>query len=609
MASSDFYPITGIKTDDGDIPIRRDVNDWYLEQTGKDGNRIQLTLFVEALIKIQARPLDDELSYFRLAAIHGAPWISWDNVSPQKNGPKPENFCVHNDYTFPTWHRVYMLLFEQVIYDAMIEHIDGFSNESKHKKSVWKKEAGKWRLPYWDFARFARKRDGTSTEELRLPLLAMMPQVMIKALGSTELVSKPNPLYRFETQKLMGQLEQPYTITDQVDTQDGKVVTIPFGQCKSTTKYGLMQSYNSEVWVDAGQNWQLANIALNEHPWYQHKPGEERIPNLQDMIFRLLTNDSKTWSEFSTTKDVGKHDKPSVWMNLEGIHNNVHNWVGGFLFDRSGRDDDLKIWGSGHMSCVPVAAFDPIFWLHHCNIDRLTAIWQYLNPEKWFNDISKPWLSKYLTPFHKDEKGKLFTSKDVQDWRSLGYEYSITKKGRTSHDIINDIIELYGNQTVIPYNVPNLGSSDNKGDYILSIKYNRYALGGSPFQISIFFGDVDDNDFYDTNSKNFIGSVFNFSTDTQGSSCANCIQQQQDEIGSVCQLPATLAVYNYLSEKREYPKLHYVVVNSRGKPVDVKADIALHASTTWYSDHPTGRRGQGDYSKIVDGVPATVKYY
>lgn len=85
-----------------------------------------------------------------------------------------------------------------------------------------------------------------------------------------------------------------------------------------------MKSYNSEVWVDAGQNWQLANIALNEHPWYQNKPGEERIPNLQDMTFRLLTNDTKTWSEFSTTKDVGKHDKPSVWMNLEGIHNNVH---------------------------------------------------------------------------------------------------------------------------------------------------------------------------------------------------------------------------------------------------------------------------------------------
>lgn len=112
----------------------------------------------------------------------------------------------------------------------------------------------------------------------------------------------------------------------------------------------------------------------------------------------------------------------------------------------------------------------------HSNIDRLTAIWQSLNPEKWFDDVSKPWLSRYLTPFHKDEKGKFFMSKDVKDWRSLGYEYSITEKGRTSDDIINDIIDLYGNQTVVPYNVTNLGSFDNKGDHILSVKYNRWAF-------------------------------------------------------------------------------------------------------------------------------------
>lgn len=246
----------------------------------------------------------------------------------------------------------------------------------------------------------------------------------------------------------------------------------------------------------------------------------------------------------------------------------------------------------------------------HSNIDRLTAIWQSLNPEKWFDDVSKPWLSRYLTPFHKDEKGKFFMSKDVKDWRSLGYEYSITEKGRTSDDIINDIIDLYGNQTVVPYNVTNLGSFDNKGDHILSVKYNRYALGGSPFQINIFFGDVDDNDYYDTNSKNFVGSVFNFSTNTQGSNCSNCTQQQQDGVGSVCQLPATLAVYDYLSENDgKYPGVHYVVVDNQGKPVEVKVDIALHASPTWYSDHPTGRRGQGDYFKIVDGAPAKVNYH
>lgn len=42
-----------------------------------------------------------------------------------------------------------------------------------------------------------------------------------------------------------------------------------------------------------------------------------------------------------------------------GIHGNVHVWVG----------------NSQGMASVPWAANDPIFWLHHCNIDRLWASW------------------------------------------------------------------------------------------------------------------------------------------------------------------------------------------------------------------------------------------
>ncbi|EPS41585.1 hypothetical protein H072_4515 [Dactylellina haptotyla CBS 200.50] len=50
---------------------------------------------------------------------------------------------------------------------------------------------------------------------------------------------------------------------------------------------------------------------------------------------------------------------------VEGIHNNVHVAVGG---------------NYGHMSYLTYSAFDPIFWLHHNNIDRLFAIWQAANP-------------------------------------------------------------------------------------------------------------------------------------------------------------------------------------------------------------------------------------
>lgn len=42
--------------------------------------------------------------------------------------------------------------------------------------------------------------------------------------------------------------------------------------------------------------------------------------------------------------------------SLEGLHNNYHVYVGGFSGDNS---------NTGHMSCVPIAAFDPVFWIHH----------------------------------------------------------------------------------------------------------------------------------------------------------------------------------------------------------------------------------------------------
>jgi hypothetical protein len=44
--------------------------------------------------------------------------------------------------------------------------------------------------------------------------------------------------------------------------------------------------------------------------------------------------------------------------SLEDIHNNYHDIIGG----DPKRETEYK---AGHMSSVPTAAFDPIFWAHH----------------------------------------------------------------------------------------------------------------------------------------------------------------------------------------------------------------------------------------------------
>lgn len=186
------------------------------------------------------------LSYFRLAGIHSAPWCPWDGESnppiPPEDPDRIPGFCVHNNYTFPTWHRVYMLLYEvsrislleenivdrlltttqQVLHEAMREFIDTPGNVPDNFKDQWKEEANQWRLPYWDFARFADRPETTAgstgdidADKLRLPILCMMPTVRTITFNKEKLYfeTRPNPLYKYVTPKPMGQYDPSYKIS------------------------------------------------------------------------------------------------------------------------------------------------------------------------------------------------------------------------------------------------------------------------------------------------------------------------------------------------------------------------------------------------------------
>jgi len=64
----------------------------------------------------------------------------------------------------------------------------------------------------------------------------------------------------------------------------------------------------------------------------------------------------------NTSEVMASSDFASFTGSLEGVHNAVHVWVG------------------GTMSIIPTAPGDPVFWMHHGNIDRLWAQWQGSNP-------------------------------------------------------------------------------------------------------------------------------------------------------------------------------------------------------------------------------------
>jgi tyrosinase len=92
--------------------------------------------------------------------------------------------------------------------------------------------------------------------------------------------------------------------------------------------------------------------------------------------------------------DLGNYTDFST--QVQDIHDSIHGWVG------------------GDMGVVATSAFDPIFWSHHCMIDRIWYLWQLQNG---INNIPADYLSKPLAPF-------ALTVRDVLDINSLGYEYA-----------------------------------------------------------------------------------------------------------------------------------------------------------------------------------------
>ncbi|KAL9011382.1 MAG: hypothetical protein Q9173_003766 [Seirophora scorigena] len=125
-------------------------------------------------------------------------------------------------------------------------------------------------------------------------------------------------------------------------------------------------------------------------------------------------------SQYGPFSNMGFSDnRGGRYNSIENMHNAIHMLVG----------------NGGHMSNIPYSSFDPIFWLHHANVDRLFALWQAIYPNATVTpqvnaagsftedpgtreDINTP-----LLPFHSDKSGRLWTSATAWTTRTFGYTY------------------------------------------------------------------------------------------------------------------------------------------------------------------------------------------
>ena len=125
-------------------------------------------------------------------------------------------------------------------------------------------------------------------------------------------------------------------------------------------------------------------------------------------------------------------------VQFEIIHNAIHTWVGG--------SEQYA------MSTLHYTAFDPIFYLHHSNVDRLWAIWQTLQIKRgkpYKAHCAKSYTHQPLKPFafesplnNNEKTKKNAVPTNIDDYENvLGYTYDFLEFGGMSVDELDHYIE------------------------------------------------------------------------------------------------------------------------------------------------------------------------
>jgi tyrosinase len=222
--------------------------------------------------------------------------------------------------------------------------------------------------------------------------------------------------------------------------------------------------------------------------------------SLRDRVFALFSS-KQSWGYASTAAIGVRTDLSGSGVDsFESVHDAIHNTAGG----ESG----------GHMYYLDVSAFDPLFWLHHTNVDRLLSMYQYIVPDTWVaNGVINRGMAQWnqgenknggspLKPFTKGTYGEYFTSQDVRETRVFGYFYPETSD-RSYSQVAQAVTRLYGagvrqltkrGEPIDEKTGQYLGRTLKEGDYhtVLDITADKFAMEGS-YTVHCWIGDSGTN--------------------------------------------------------------------------------------------------------------------
>ena len=189
-----------------------------------------------------------------------------------------------------------------------------------------------------------------------------------------------------------------------------------------------------------------------------------------------------TQARMATTYD-------NLHPDLENPHNLLHLWVG------------------GSMRSTDTAAYDPVFWAHHCFVEFVFCAWQDAHPGALEPTIS----TRDMVPFS-------LTVNDIWRYKDLGYEYDpYNPVPMNLGGKIEDVPTAANTADAATLPVPTLASGTTISHFALhtldkdfaraEVRFEGLTPPDDSFEVRVFVNDPKANGKTKTDgNKNYLGS-------------------------------------------------------------------------------------------------------
>ncbi|KAI3317253.1 tyrosinase [Xylariaceae sp. AK1471] len=427
-----------LREDISDLQIAFDTNDNSLDEAGKK-QKLAMQKLLWAFHVIQNIDTNERDSFFRIAGFHGMPFrgAGWGNPSWWGG------YCNHGSVLFPTWHRAYLVRLENAL-----RAVTGYDDIT---------------IPYWNETGSSARLHGIPTIFLRKNVT--IPRSVARESGVGN-ITIANPLFSYKFQDGIWDNLNPIPDADYSKPKGYETTRYPFSGLASSEDAGAAKQHNKFVaMLDTDK-------LLNENVtnWLSHsiENSDGKVIQTNTYYKYLKCLDAPNYTVFSNTTSATQYNE-DIYYNtpgndvspqtvppkkprlpvvpLESPHNDMHLAIGGFDIPGQGNFDSI-IGANGDMGENDTAAFDPIFFFHHCFIDKVFWDWQrkwhartrltieegypgtnsvdYQGPTPGVSGNTWLTMESPLAPFTMDdtEHGKALVSNDVVDIvRQLSYKY------------------------------------------------------------------------------------------------------------------------------------------------------------------------------------------